>query len=153
MTTTTPADANRDRPHRLAAMKLRHAAMITLAGLLLAGCSPEPTPAEPTPVPEEEPTPQVVAGDATELRDAIQRFNRRTHGAELDGLPKADWQRTSAGVVCWNRCAADVGCFPSAVKVPRIVAAEWVDGAGGAAAGGVIAAGVGMHFKAWASIA
>ena len=52
MTTTTSADANRDRAHRLVATPLRHAAMITLAGLLLAACSPEPPPAEPTPVPD-----------------------------------------------------------------------------------------------------
>lgn len=93
MTTTTPADANRDRPHRLAAMKLRHAAMITLAGLLLAGCSPEPTPAEPTPVPEDEPTPQVLAGDATELRDAIQAPQDKARAVEDTLMQAADAQR------------------------------------------------------------
>lgn len=93
MTTTTSADANRDRAHRLVATPLRHAAMITFAGLLLAACSPEPTPIEPTPVPEDEPTPQVVAGDATELRDAIQAPQDKARAVEDTLMQAADAQR------------------------------------------------------------
>jgi hypothetical protein len=93
MTTTTSADANRDRAHRLVATPLRHAAMISLAGLLLAACSPEPTPTEPTPVPEDEPTPQVVAGEATELRDAIQAPQDKARAVEDTLMQAADAQR------------------------------------------------------------
>ena len=67
--------------------------MAAIVGVLLAACSPEPTPAEPTPVPEEEPTPQVVAGDATELRDAIQAPQDKARAVEDTLMQAADAQR------------------------------------------------------------
>lgn len=86
MPTMTAADAKPTGPHRLAAMS-------AFAILLLAACSPEPTPIEPTPVPEDEPTPQVVAGDATELRDAIQAPQDKARVVEDTLMQAGDAQR------------------------------------------------------------
>jgi hypothetical protein len=72
---------------------VRGAAMAAFVGLLLTACSPEPTPAEPTPVPEEEPAPQVVAGEATELRDAIQAPQDKARAVEDTLMQAADAQR------------------------------------------------------------
>ena len=46
-----------------------------------------------TPLPEEEPTPQVVAGEATELRDAIQAPQDQARAAEDALRQAADAQR------------------------------------------------------------
>ncbi|MGL6290628.1 MAG: hypothetical protein ACRC2H_08095, partial [Silanimonas sp.] len=60
-------------PPLTAPLRRARTVLIGLTTLVaLAACSPEPTPAEPTPVPEDEPAPQAAAGEATELRDAIQ---------------------------------------------------------------------------------
>jgi hypothetical protein len=61
--------------------------------MTLAACSPEPTPVEPTPVPEDEPAPQAVAGEATELRDAIQAPQDKARAVEDTLMQAADAQR------------------------------------------------------------
>ena len=66
-----------------------------LASLLLAACSPEPTPAEPTPVPDDKPAPQAVAGEATELRDAIRAPQDRARAVEDTLQQSADAQRAA----------------------------------------------------------
>jgi hypothetical protein len=83
-------------PDRTAISTGRSALMIAAAcfmAISLAACSPEPTPVEPTPVPEDEPTPQVVAGDATELRDAIQAPQDKARAVEDTLMQAADAQR------------------------------------------------------------
>ncbi|GAB3731501.1 hypothetical protein GCM10028794_07770 [Silanimonas algicola] len=71
----------------------RFPVVLLLATLALVACSPEPTPAEPTPIPEKEPTPQAMAGNATELRDAIQAPQDKARAVEDTLMQAADAQR------------------------------------------------------------
>ena len=93
MRMTTARHANRTGKPCFVAMPLRDAALGAVTILLLAACSPEPTPAEPTPVPEDDPTPQVLAGEATELRDAIQAPQDKAREVEDTLMQAADAQR------------------------------------------------------------
>ena len=72
---------------------VRGAAMAAFASVLLAACAAEPTPAETTPAPEDDTTPQVVAGEATELRDAIQAPQDKARAVEDTLMQAADAQR------------------------------------------------------------
>ena len=65
-----------------------------LAAVALAGCQPEPSPADP-PVPEEHPAPQAAAGEATELRDAIQAPQDKARAVEAT-LQQADAAQRAA---------------------------------------------------------
>ena len=65
--------------------------MASLAILLLVACSAEPAPAESPP--RGEPSPQAVAGDATELRDAIQAPQDKARAVEDTLMQSADAQR------------------------------------------------------------
>ena len=65
-----------------------------LATVVLAGCQPEPSPAEPA-VPEEHPTPQAGAGEATKLREAIQAPQDKARAVE-GTLQQADAAQRAA---------------------------------------------------------
>mgnify|MGYP001412259742 CR=1 FL=1 len=93
-----------------AAFRHARAAALGVAALLaLAACSPDPTPVEPTPVPEDEPAPQAAAGDATELRDAIQRPLDRARAVEDTLQQAADAQRDAIEAAESGTAAADGG--------------------------------------------
>lgn len=66
----------------------RFLALLLPSALLLVACSPEPTPA-----PEDEPAPQAVAGEATQLRDAIQAPQDKARAVEDTLMQAADAQR------------------------------------------------------------
>ncbi len=70
------------------------AAALAVAVGLLAGCQPEPSPADPA-VPEEHPAPQAAASDATALRDAIQAPQDKARAVE-DTLQQADAAQRAA---------------------------------------------------------